>query len=265
MTLYSKQTLSTQLEWRIKSLIRHLIGSSRKGPRIFGVGAAKTGTHSLGEMFNDQIKSHHELDIELLIYMHLDRVRTGNDKIIRRFLLRRGMVRDLKIDASHINIYLIDDFEELFPESLYVLTIRHPLDWLRSFIDDSLRAEASDAFKVFREYRFGSNYGHTREEKALADRGLFTLQGYLKYWCFAIEEVTNKIPNDRLFILRTDELGEKSDEIAHFCGIKSDPIDKSRAKSYVNTKRFNVLSEIPKEYLDNIIEAECGHLLQRFF
>jgi len=254
-----------RLKWSLLYFYKQIIGSKRLGQRVFGVGAAKTGTHSLGQMFDDKVSSAHELDIERLIYMHLERVRSGNNDDIRRFLQHRDTVRELKIDASHINIYLLDDFEILFPNSLYVMTIRHPVDWLRSFIDDSMRAEASDAFKVFRQYRFYTSQKHPQEEQPLADLGLFTINSYLKYWSYAIETVTEKISNERLLILHTEQLGDRSKEIADFCGIDYSIIDDDRSKAYVNSKRFRVLSELPPGYLDNKVQEICGHLLQRHF
>lgn len=265
MTSLPYPSTAFELKWALRSLGGRLRGSTRDGNRIFGVGAAKTGTHSIGQMFNDRVKSSHELDTELLIYLHLDREKTGKNDTLRRFLRRRDKARDLKIDVSHLYIYLVDDFEELFPNSLYILTIRYPVDWLRSFIDDSLRRDTSDAFKKFRDYRFGVGVAHPPEEKALQRRGLFTIGGYLNYWREAVESVTEKIPAERLLIVHTNKISEQTAEIARFCGIDGSKVAEERTRSFVNTERFGVLSEIPKEYLDNIVEEICGPTLERYF
>ena len=265
MTPGTDRSRYLQFKWALSAFRARVRGSTRHGKRVFGVGAAKTGTHSLGQMFSNRVRSAHEEDIEKLIHMHLDRVQTCDDRVIRRFLARRDIVRDLKIDASHLNIYLIDDFEALFPGSLYVMTVRHPVDWLRSFIDDSLRRDTSQAFKLFRNYRFDPSRRHPPEEKPLLDRGLYTISGYLEYWRSAIEIVTEKIPGERLLSVRTEELGGRSDEIARFCGIDGGGVDEGRSKAFVNKERFGVLSEVPREYLNDRLNEICGPLLESYF
>ncbi len=161
--------------------------ATRDGPRIYGVGAAKTGTHSLAAMFPSQIRSMHEADAEHLIELHLEREVSCECQDIRAFLRERDQHLQLKVDVSQVNIYLLDDLETLFPESLYILTVRHPITWLRSIIDDSLRRGTTETWMRFRHYIFGYPSGFCAHERILEDNGLFTLRGYLTYWRDAIE------------------------------------------------------------------------------
>ncbi len=253
-----------EFNWAASAARARLLGPHRKGPRVFGVGAAKTGTHSIGQMFDDRVASAHEVDVETLIYLHLHREKTGKSETLWRFLKRRDAVRNLKIDASHINLYLIDDFEALFPGSLYVMTIRHPFDWLRSFIDDSLRRDASDAFMRFRDYRFARGGVHPPEETLLKDRGLFTVAGYLDYWCAAMRAV-ERIPKDRRLVVRTDDISTRSADIAEFCGVAGGAAPSDRSKAYVNPERSGVLHQLPRAYVDAMIAEKCGELVQNYF
>lgn len=234
----------------------------RVGPRIFGVGAAKTGTHSIGEMFSDAVFSSHEQDAEKLILLHLEHEATGNDKALRRYLRVRDLLRNLKIDSSQLNIYLIDDLERLFPDSLYILTIRPPLDWLRSMVDDSLRRVTSDTWLRFRDYRFGPK-ACLPQELPLKSRGLHSLAGYFNYWNDSIENVTSRIPPDRLLIIRTKEISTQVERIADFCGIPADGVTQEKTHSFLNPERFGVLGELDPEYLTRVTEACCGNLTSR--
>ena len=204
-----------------RKLISGLL-SSRDGVRVFGAGAAKTGTHSFGEMFSDRVRSAHEQDCAKLISLHLDSVDSGDRRALRRFLRWRDATRKLKIDASQVNVYLIDDLLELWPDSRFVLTVRPPMTWLRSIVDDSLRRDTGQIWKRFREYRFATPGPLPPEEKALSNRGLFSLSGYLGYWADSITRVTDRVPAEQVLVLSTDSLHERSAEIADFCGI-ADP------------------------------------------
>lgn len=230
----------------------------REGPRVFGVGCAKTGTHSLGEMFEGFVETRHEPDAIRLIQLLLERERTGDRTKLLKFLEQRDRKLQLKVNASHVNIYLIQELEELFDDSRYVLTIRQPLHWLRSFTDDSLRRDARQEWIDFRKFRFGPASGHPDAEAPLAERGLFTLAGYFGYWESAISTLRARIPAERLMIVQTEELGPRASEIAAFAGIDIGEKGPSKTHSFQNTERFGVLDDIDRDYLLATCEATLG-------
>lgn len=234
-----------------------------RGIRVYGVGAAKTGTHSLGTMFADRVRSAHELGAQHLIRLILD---AGDDRRkIRRHLRVRDALLRLKVDASQVNIYLVDDLLALYPDSRFVLTIRPPMSWLRSIIDDSLRREISPTWMRFRHFRFDWPGPFPAEEVALEERGIFQIAGYLSYWRDAIERAVNRVPAEQLLVVKVEELEARSAEIAAFCGIPGGAVDPERAHAFVNPRRFHVLSEVPAEHLLSVAEAECGDLMRQYF
>ena len=219
-------------------------------PRIFGVGAAKTGTHTLGEMFAHRQPTAHEMDAERLIELWLDSRETGEDGRLRRFLRRRDLKRGLKIDASQVNIYLLEHLKVLFPDSRYVLTVREPRAWLRSIIDDSLRRTVSPVWMRFREVRFGQPR-FAPQDAPLQERGLFPLRGYLDYWRHSIEAVVHDVAPDRLLVVRTEDLDRRRHEIADFCGLAS--AEAQSLHSFANPARYGVLEEIAPDHVDACI------------
>lgn len=252
----------------LRRLIRPLFARRpprRVGVRVFGVGAAKTGTHSLASMFEEFVEAAHEADDADLIVRLLQRAKTGSSTAVRQYLVQRDKRRRLKIDASQVNIYLLDDLEALFPDSRYVLTTRPPLDWLRSFIDDSLRRQSMPPWPLFRDFRFGPKQGHPSEERVLADNGLYTLEGYLNYWRDAIERVRRKIPADRLLVVETSDLLKRSVEVAAFCGVGNFRPSAEKAHAFSNPERFHILSEIDRDYLVGLAERICGPLAAELF
>jgi len=237
----------------------------RVGPRIFGVGAAKTGTHTIGQMFADQVASAHEKDAERLIRLHLDRIAIGDDSKLHKYLRSRDRKRQLKIDASQINIYLLDDLETLFPNSLYILTVRPPISWLRSMIDDSLRRDTSNTWIRFRNYRFGEIADHPVEEQALADNNLHTLKGYLSYWQYSVKKTMEKLPLERRLLISTHDIGKRSNDIAEFCGIQNQQNPSLVSHAFRNPSRFGILNELDEGYLLNIVEEVIGDTARAIF
>jgi hypothetical protein len=235
----------------------------RNGVRIFGVGAAKTGTHTIGEMFKGIVPAAHERDAEELINLMLESKATGSNVRLVERLLARDCQHGLKIDSSHVNVYLIEELEGLFPDSRYILTLRQPLHWLRSFVDHSLGQGASDAWMRFRDFRFGATINHPPQEAPLSERDLYTLVGYLHYWRDAIERIITLIPPERLLIVQTEDIGKRIDEIAAFCGVPLRGRAPKTTHAFPARHRFGVLDEVDRDYLIATCEANVGETARR--
>jgi hypothetical protein len=242
---------------------RNIIAGPHPAPRVFGVGAAKTGTHSLGDMFSDQVPSAHERDVEALINLLLDHG-SGSDQL-RRYLKRRDRRRRLWIDASQVNIYLIEDLEALFPGSLYVLTVRSPALWLRSKVDDMLRRETSPTWRRFRDYRFGEKAVAGTPDDELAKRDLYTVRGYLQYWRFAIETVLTHTSADRRMVVETSDLASRAAEIARFASLPYPDRLPVATHSFQNTTRSGVLEKLDRHYLAAQLEENVGPIARSVF
>ena len=186
---------------------------------------------------------------------------------LRAALRRRDRWRRLQIDASQVNIYLIEDIEALFPNSRYILTIRRPALWLRSMIDDSLRRETSETWKRFRDFRFGTrgSDGMPRGEEALAEAGLYTLAGYLKYWSDAVTSVLDRVPEKRRLIVPTEKISVHAPEIARFSGVPNPESPPSKSHSFRNTFRSGLLSRLDQAHLTGQLETHAGPAARRVF
>jgi hypothetical protein len=261
--------LAVQLLRDMKSKTLHAytrMNYSRKC-RLYCVGAAKTGTHSIDTMFDESVKSQHEADDEAVIGKILQ-IAAGkvSAEDLTSFIRQRDKRICLDVDSSQLNFFLMDQLLEEFPQALFLLTIRDCYSWLNSFIDDSLRRQPSSNWIKLRDYRFRSDsYAHPPEEQALKDKGLYTLDGYLSYWAIHNHRVLTKVPEDRLMIVRTDEITDKAYEIADFAGLSRDCVLPQRSHAFKNPERFRVLNEIPREYLESKVSEHCGPMMARFF
>ncbi|WP_421857112.1 hypothetical protein [Oricola sp.] len=231
--------------------------------RTFGVGAAKTGTHTIGQMFADRVVSAHEADAEELIELILQGKGGQGRARLREALLRRDEARKLTIDASQLNIHLIDEFEQLFNGNRYIQTVRGPISWLRSIIDDSLRRQTSDVWMRYRRYRFGAPEGHASAESVLAEHGLHTVSGYLGYWRDAVETVLAAAPPDRLMIVEVDFIADRAAEIARFAGLEAAAPHSSVPRAFSNRQRFGLVERIEKGFLLDQCEEICGNTARR--
>ena len=235
--------------------------------RLYCVGAAKTSTHSIDSMFDRTIRSSHEPDSAEVIgkILDLSRDRIQEAEIIS-YIRKRDKRLRLDVDSSQLNFFLLDYLLEEFPKALFLLTIRDCYSWLDSFINHSLRRNASESWIKLREYRFrSSEFSHPPEERPLEEKGLYTLDGYLSYWASHNRKVLASVPEDRLMIVKTNELTQKAYEIAEFAGLPRTSIQLMRSHSFKNPVKYNVLSEIQETYLEAKIQEHCGMLMKRYF
>ncbi|MGB3472834.1 MAG: sulfotransferase [Erythrobacter sp.] len=254
------EKLTTLLQPHVPSFNRR-----RRGCPVYGVGAAKTGTHSLAAMFEPYVASEHEPDQIELIELLLDREQTGVSRQLYRFLRERGKRHPLKVNASQINIYLLGEILELHPDAKFVLTTRHPLDWVRSIIDDSLRRDIGNSWRRFRDFRFGMPAKLGGPDDSLARAGLYTLEGYFSYWSQAMRIPLGAIQNERLLIVRTEQLFDTSEQIADFCEISGFVPDEKKSHAFANPFRSGLLGELGKGHVLSTMERVCGGYLRKHF
>src|SRR5690606_23773254 len=83
--------------------------SYRRKCRLYCVGAAKTGTHSIDAMFDDTVKSQHEADDDEVISKILQ-ISSGtiSNKNLLTYIRQRDKKLCLDVDSSQLNFFLLD-------------------------------------------------------------------------------------------------------------------------------------------------------------
>ncbi|MBE9139436.1 hypothetical protein IQ254_19920 [Nodosilinea sp. LEGE 07088] len=231
------------------------------------IGTAKSGTHSIEAIFRGNLRCAHESESHQVIDFILDIANNNiSDDKVQRYILERDQKLRLEVDSSQLNYFLLDQLLILFPKSKFLLTIRDPYAWLDSFINHQLGRQASEHWLRLRDFRFKPElYSHPKEEATLRDKGLYTLDGYLSYWSEHNQNVINTVPKDRLLIVQTSKINEKSKEIAKFIGVSDGKIVQRNSHAFKAKQYFNVLSELDQQYLESKVDFHCRDLLSEFF
>ena len=191
--------------------------------RAFGVGCAKTGTNSLARMFARDYRSAHEPAKHALLALILSAQAT--DAEFRASV--RGVLDplDLEMNASQLNGYIVETLVALYPEARFVLTIREPASWVRSFANHQLtRGELArgSLWARFRNLRF---LGEDRPD----GNALYTLDQYLRFWLSHNLNVLAVVPRERLLMVRTEHLDAEIPRLAKFLAIDAATIASARA------------------------------------
>lgn len=235
--------------------------------RVYGVGAPKSGTHSVASICRTGLRVEHEPDSRRTISKILDYMEGRIDEdAMRRYVRERDRKLWLEVDSSEFNIYLLDALVDLFPDARFILTIRDPHSWLDSLINHTLWHGFIKLEHRLYDHKYQARrYTHPPEEAPLKERGLYTLDGYLSAWTWHNRKALDTIPEDRLMVVRTDRITERAAEIAAYAGIPGGHQLEEKAHAFPAKERFDVLSELDQDYLHSKIVEHCGELIAEYF
>ncbi len=234
--------------------------------RVFGIGSPKSGTHSLAGVFEGHYRTAHEpeaLRLVELICAVADG--TANPADLDRELRDRERRLRLEVNCAGLNGLVVEHLVRLSTRTRFVLTLRDPWSWLESIIDHSLRGNPAPPYLRLRDLRYAVDAPHPPAEQVLADHGLYTLDGYLGSWAERNLRALEVVPEERLLVVRTDQLGDRLPDLAAFVGCPVDHLDPARTHEYAAPERSGVLSQVDPDHVRDRIEHHAAPLLDRFF
>lgn len=239
----------------------------RRCIHAYGVGAAKTGTTSLASIFNTNFRAAHEPAREELVDM-FEREEAGEvtrEQIVR-FLRRRDRKLGLEMDSSAMNRRYAGLTAELFPDARFILTVRDPYTRTDSLINHLLNNPPTGRVRERADVVFRADrYQHAPEERLLAEKGLHTLDGILSEYAITTFDVIDSVPEDQLLVVRTDRLRDDVAKIADFLEIPEESLDSARSHSYKAKRKYGVLLELDRGFVDAKVQQHCGEVLSRYF
>ena len=263
-------TLSGKCAELMLSARRRAFGPHRaRRTRLYGIGTPKSGTHSIAAMFSGSVRSDHEPErAEVLekTYAHQD----GHisDEELRQWVRARDRKLALEVDSSSLNFEILDLLLREFPDARYVLTMRDCYSWCNSAMNHTARYRGRlDAiWAPIRESRYRPDmFQHAPEEKLLQASGFYTLDGYFSYWARHNGEVIEKIPTERLLVVRTDQIQQRAFEIADFAGLPRRSVRLDRTHEYRNPGKQELLRQLDRGFVEAKVERHCRALMTRYF
>jgi hypothetical protein len=248
---------------------RLLLGRRKvRRTRVYCVGTAKSGTHSIYSMFSRNVRAGHEKEALQFIdtFFHWQE-RRMSDQEFREWILARDHEMALEVDSSWHLILILDFLAKEFPKARYMLTIRDCYSWLNSEFKRVLHtpSQQRQRIKLRRFIYDGGSAAHAPEEQVLKEAGLFTVDNYLSRWAAHNGKVLATIPPEQLLVVRTDQIRARAYEIADFAGLPRYTVRLQRTHEYRNPVQREIIREIDSGFLERKVEQHCRPLMKRFF
>jgi hypothetical protein len=263
---------------RFRSWARHSPMQSvlRRRPfQVYGVGAPKSGTTSLAALFRSHRGCVHEPlaagTMEAVLAAHRGEL---DAETIRAYLRWRDRELWLSLESSHLLAVFVPHLTEIFPAARFILTWREPRAWLRSIVAQQL----SSRERRERTGRIGPRAGFFRDlhdlccgergaggpgEEPLTELDLYSLDGYLGWWARHNQAILDAVPEDRLLVVRTEDIQSRATRIERFSGAMAGSLDVASGHANQGSRRFDVLERVDPSVLSRKLEERCQPILDR--
>ena len=239
-------------------------------PRVFKaycVGNMKTGTHSVAGMF-ENYSNQHESTANLMISLTaLKQQGTISPREIKGVLKGRDRYHWMEMDSSNFLAPFIDELVALHKDSKFILTVRDCITWVDSVFNYSLSLYDQEEWNdmLGRKIKFDLGIEYTAHDQLLKTKGFRPLRAYFRQWRNHNAMVMDAVPEDRLLVLETKNLGQSGRQLAEFLGIPQSTLHLDRSHSFKTQHKFNVLSALDQEYVLDVAREECGSQMEQLF
>ena len=249
---------------------RRVLGAYQaRRAHVYCVGAGKSGTHSIAALFGGTVRVRHEPQAGQLIDKILAwRGGALSQTQITDWIRERDRRLALEVDSSFLNFDLIEILLREFPEARFILTLRDCYSWLESALNHMARVRDTIDPRWIRiwDLRFRTPESvHAPEERVLKENRFASLDNYFGCWAARNGHVLERVPPERLFVVRTDEITKRAYEIAEFAGLPRRVVRPERAHAYANPVKAGYLRQIPREFLESKAQQHCESLMNRYF
>ena len=239
--------------------------------QAYGIGMAKTGTTSLHAIFNLNYRSAHQPEYSRLISKNIAFAHGEIDKKeFTNYIKRRDRRLSLEMDSSHLNGFIIDILVAEFKAAKFILTIRDCYSWLDSLLNHNLSARKIQIDSQPKNWgRFiheRDQFKHAKAEQILADKELYTLDGYLSHYKERHNKILQTVPPDRLLIIKTSEINQSIQKMAQFLNIPLESLPvRVRANVRKQEYKYNLLAQLDRDFVREKVKFYCQDWMCQYF
>ncbi len=236
--------------------------------QVFGVGTAKSGTHSLWRVLSRYSARHEAYNGGVRRLIEERAHGASVDQELVSIFAEHQRTHRYAAYVSHLQSLASLQILEAVPHAKFILMIRDPYTWLDSMVNhQSANAQqgGGEGFLPYWRALLGDPAPGDEDKALHVEERWFSLAAYLKHWTLVNQTVLGAVPADRLLVIRTPELAHRLFDIADFLGVPSNHLRGKQTHDFTARIRENRLRQLDPDFLDQQIREYCGILLDRFY
>jgi hypothetical protein len=172
------------------------------------------------------------------------------------------------MESSTLSGILIESLLEACPEKKFILTIRDVYSWCDSWINHNINSPPNTASGFGRLDRVrlrADDFPASRHDGPLQALGFPSLAGYFQLWAAHNTAVLKAVPEERLLIVKTDEIIDRMPAIAAWLGVRTETLRLDRARLEVARRKHGVLAQLDPGYVRDTAAQYCEPLMTQYF
>jgi Sulfotransferase domain len=216
---------------------------------------------------NYRSEYHPDTDTRLGLAIAYSR-REVDAEFARRVLRRRDRELRLEMESSVLAGVLIEPLVRACPRKKFILTIRDAYSWADSWIDHDINSPLKEGSRLAELDKIRlrvADFSPTKHDLPLVERGLRPLACYFQLWGNHNTRVLQAVPEERLLVVRTQELAARIPEIAAWVGVPPRMLRSDRAGLLSAPTQHRILTMLDASYVRETAERLCGNLMRRYF
>jgi transcriptional regulator with XRE-family HTH domain len=243
----------------------------RRRFKAYVVGLPKTGTVSLCGIFGNYWADHefNQWDTHQMIRKYEDNLISFAE--YQDYVMKRdGMSGYLELDSAHFNRHYMDIIAGAYPKARFIFLVRDCFSWVDSFINyfTEPNKEAIQSSPEWNGLPFDLPRGDNAAKKELIANFIQYIDIPLAFWAaenLKMIEKCRRLSNDRFLIIKTNEIHDKTDEIAGLVGIDPGTLIKERSHLNKASYHVNILKRLDSQFLEEKFDFHCSSLMNEFF
>lgn len=241
-----------------------LLTFSKRKFHAFCIGLPRSGTHTIACLFNGYYAAAHEPDPKETIIRIMDwNYRKSSKAEMLKFLSFRDRTFYLDLESSHYLHHIVDLLVEKFPQAKFILTVREPLSWLESEVNQNYITRDMSLWRSLERYRY-SRYDYGYEfGNLIGIENIYPIRSYLSYWKDHVSKVINGVSPENLLIVDTFKISQEVHNIASFLDISSENLYINMNHSNKRNRVFNLYEAVNRNNVQKIVRSSCYEFIQR--
>lgn len=231
-------------------------------------GLSKTGTHSIAGIFENYRCEHHpDTSTRLPLAIAYLNQEVDNEHA-QRILKKQDRSMWLEMESSSLAGILISAIVEACPKKKFILTMRDVYSWCDSWLDHNINSPPSDSSPWARLDKVRlriKDFPPTKYDAPLTELGFPSLACYFQLWGSHNAQVLETVPDERLLIIRTQDIIEMLPKIAEWLEVGADTLKPERGWLFAAPKKHGTLAKLDRVYVRETAEAFCDTLMQQYF
>ena len=257
-------------------LSKNQLSDSPRKFHTFILSLPRTGTSSMASLFHEHHRSYTEfMEKEAMEAILAWDAGILSDVLLRDFILFRDQRGQLEMDSASFHHYYMDILLKDFPDAKYILTIRECYSWINSYLNLLMRwnlkfkAEKKTPPTWMAEYGklcFGDfEWHYVDSPETIIAKVPDLLDGLLNYWIRTHRAIFEKIPNEKLLVIRTEQISHKLHDLANFIGVPFETLSHQHHHVNGDPEQVDLLQNYTKEAFYSKCWAIGGDVMERYF